>query len=193
MPAITGLIVDKWSDKPGHGYFSVFQRPDDDTVWWDGEIVKAVQFDWLPFVSPEAKRRLLRSAVPALPPPINTPQALDLATPPPRVETTIYRVLRDSAIARQVKALHGYKCQFCGDCITLSDGSKYAESHHLKPLGEPHNGPDVVGNVMCVCPNCHVRLDYEVIAIELANIATVPGQQLATDCVRWHNEKIYRR
>jgi putative restriction endonuclease len=30
---------------------------------------------------------------------------------------------------------------------------------HIKPLGRPHNGLDVDGNVLCLCPNHHAQLD----------------------------------
>ena len=35
----------------------------------------------------------------------------------------------------------------------------YAEGAHIRPLGEPHNGADVPGNILCLCPNHHVLLD----------------------------------
>jgi predicted restriction endonuclease len=56
--------------------------------------------------------------------------------------------------------LHEYRCQICGKRIALPDGGFYAEAHHIRPLGSPHNGPDHVGNILCVCPNHHVALDY---------------------------------
>jgi putative restriction endonuclease len=42
----------------------------------------------------------------------------------------------------------------------------YAEGAHIRPLGRPHNGPDVHGNVLCLCPNCHVLFDQGAITIE---------------------------
>ena len=38
-------------------------------------------------------------------------------------------------------------------------GRRHAEICHIKPLGRPHNGPDVPENILCLCPNCHVLLD----------------------------------
>ncbi len=63
--------------------------------------------------------------------------------PPPRVKTTVTRVVRDSAIALWVKQIHEYRCQVCGERIDLPDGRHYAEAHHIKPLGGAHEGPDV--------------------------------------------------
>ena len=31
--------------------------------------------------------------------------------------------------------------------------------------GIPHNGPDKLENMICVCPNCHVLLDFGVIRL----------------------------
>ncbi|WP_107440879.1 HNH endonuclease [Streptomyces fodineus] len=36
----------------------------------------------------------------------------------------------------------------------------------MRPLGKPHKGPDVEPNVLCLCPNCHVRLDIGAIVID---------------------------
>ena len=41
----------------------------------------------------------------------------------------------------------------------------YAEACHIKPLGEPHNGPDQASNVLCLSPNMHVLFDYGAISI----------------------------
>ena len=38
-------------------------------------------------------------------------------------------------------------------------GVSYAEGAHIQALGRPSNGPDVEGNVLCLRPNCHIRLD----------------------------------
>jgi len=37
--------------------------------------------------------------------------------------------------------------------------SIYAEGAHIRPLAKPHNGPDVVENILCLCPNRHVLFD----------------------------------
>jgi putative restriction endonuclease len=76
----------------------------------------------------------------------------------PRVRSTIQRIIRNTQIAQDVKEIHEYTCQICGTQIQL-DGRLYAEACHIKPLGRPHNGPDVPENILCLCPNCHVRFD----------------------------------
>lgn len=42
----------------------------------------------------------------------------------------------------------------------------YAEAAHIKALGVPHNGPDVLDNLLCLCPNDHVRFDRGAIYID---------------------------
>jgi len=121
---------------------------------------------------------------------LDTPRATDLNDPPEaaRIETTIYRILRDTVLSREVKIAHNFKCQLCSVTIQLGDGSYYAEAHHVKPLGRPYNGPDTVDNIICVCPTCHVLLDYKVIKLEKAKLANV-----SSEYVDYHNSEIYGR
>ncbi|KDN29444.1 hypothetical protein VFDL14_21905 [Vibrio fortis] len=78
--------------------------------------------------------------------------------PVKRTQTTVQRVVRDTNIAKKVKKWHGYRCQVCGLAIDTGVGL-YAEAAHIKPLGSPHNGPDVSENILCLCPNHHVMFD----------------------------------
>ena len=75
-----------------------------------------------------------------------------------RVTTTVQRIVRDTKIAKRVKEMYNYECQVCGTTIETSAG-RYAEAAHIKPLGKPHNGPDVESNILCLCPNHHVMFD----------------------------------
>ena len=83
----------------------------------------------------------------------------DITSSAARVTSTICRIVRDTAIARELKFLHQDICQICAQTIILLDGT-YSEAHHIRPLGNPHNGADSKGNIIVVCPSCHVRLDY---------------------------------
>ena len=38
-------------------------------------------------------------------------------------------------------------------------GGAIAIGAHIKGLGKPHNGPDVLGNMLCLCPNHHDQFD----------------------------------
>jgi predicted restriction endonuclease len=84
---------------------------------------------------------------------------------PPRVPTTIQRVVRSTEVARGVKEHHEHACQVCGETIQLPTGC-YAEAAHIRPLGMPHNGPDTPVNVLCLCPSDHVRFDHGALVIE---------------------------
>jgi putative restriction endonuclease len=80
-------------------------------------------------------------------------------SPAQRQETTVLRLVRDTAQARRTKALYDYRCQICGTCLQGVAGP-YAEAAHIRPLGAPHNGPDTPDNILCLCPNHHVLLDH---------------------------------
>ena len=75
-----------------------------------------------------------------------------------RVKSEILRIVRDSELGRKVKDLYDYKCQICGqklECV----GGPYAEAAHIRPVGRPHDGPDELENLLCLCPNHHVLFD----------------------------------
>lgn len=74
------------------------------------------------------------------------------------------RLIRDTKIARQIKELYDYTCQICGARLIGANGP-YAEAAHIRPLGAPHYGPDTLNNLLCLCPNHHVLLDYGGVAI----------------------------
>lgn len=87
--------------------------------------------------------------------------ARDLATPDPnRVETTRSRVVRNTDLAHDMKQMYNHTCQICGASRRGPDGNPYAEAHHIRPLGRPHNGPDEPGNILVLCPNHHADFDY---------------------------------
>ena len=75
-----------------------------------------------------------------------------------RVTTTIQRIVRDTQLSQVVKKLYDYRCQVGGQRLE-GPGGPYAEAAHIRPLGSPHNGPDVMGNIICLCPNHHVLFD----------------------------------
>lgn len=100
-----------------------------------------------------------------------TPKSPDLAEPnlPQRARLETSRVIRDTRLVRQLKQLYNNKCQVCDLAIHLKT-QHYSEGHHLKPLGQPHNGPDVAGNILVLCPNHHVEFDYGIIAVDPINL-----------------------
>ncbi|WP_143536783.1 HNH endonuclease [Rubricoccus marinus] len=108
-----------------------------------------------------------------------------VAEPPPRALSVTERIIRDTALAKSVKEAAGYECGLCGIRLLLGPGKPYAESHHVRPLGGSHSGLDVRDNILCVCPNCHVLLDYGAVKLD-------PDRHpsLSTESVRYHNAVI---
>jgi len=123
-----------------------------------------------------------------------SPKAIDIDDPQPnnRVQYEQSRIIRDTQLTLNVKHLYTFKCQICGTGLLFDDGQRYAEAHHLKPLGGPHNGPDVLENIICVCPNHHALLDYGGIQVDTTAFILPLKHRLAEDYVQYHNSKIYR-
>lgn len=120
------------------------------------------------------------------------PLAQDLDVPPTeRVETTTSRIVRDTRLSARVKKLHNYECQLCGCTLPLTDGSRYAEGHHIQPLGAPHNGPDILENIICVCPNHHAMCDLGAIRLALPELRQAEGHSVDQGYIDYHNSCIY--
>ncbi|MET8766531.1 HNH endonuclease [Streptomyces sp. NPDC004658] len=78
--------------------------------------------------------------------------------PTARRESTSSRLVRNAAIAAQVKELHGHACQVCETRLQYKR-RPYSEAAHIRGLGSPHDGPDELPNLLCLCPNHHVLFD----------------------------------
>jgi putative restriction endonuclease len=121
--------------------------------------------------------------------------------PSEHVGTYVQRLVRSSMVVQRVKTWHRNLCQVCGERIDLVAGA-YAEGAHIRPLGAPHDGPDQESNVLCLCPNDHVRFDYGAIVIEddwtirhaqtgasLGTLATVPQHHISQAHVAYHRNR----
>jgi putative restriction endonuclease len=123
----------------------------------------------------------------------------EAAEPTPRYEATVSRLIRDTRLTRQVKALHGSRCQVCGERLATPAGF-YAEAAHIRPLGAPHFGPDTLGNVLCLCPNHHALFDFGSFSVAPDySLLGLPGQlrlqaSHQPDLVHlaYHRQHIYR-
>src|ERR687893_2290947 len=93
---------------------------------------------------------------------------------PRRQEAWVSRIVRDSTYAGKVKALYGYRCQMCRTRLECPAGP-YSEAAHIRPLGTPHNGPDTVDNILCLCPNHRVLFDNG--AVYIADDLSVNGDE----------------
>ena len=117
---------------------------------------------------------------------------------PRRSKVYSTRVIRSSEVGNYIKAMYDYRCQISGVRLTTPIGP-YAEACHIRPVGKPHNGPDVPGNVLCLSPNIHVLFDHGAIAlsddVEVlgmdADVSVDPNHYLDIDCIRYHREHIY--
>jgi putative restriction endonuclease len=123
----------------------------------------------------------------------------EAAEPAPRYEATVSRLIRDTSITRHVKALHGNRCQVCGERLATPAGF-YAEAAHIRPLGAPHHGPDTLSNVLCLCPNHHALLDFGSFSVaDDFSLLGLPGRLRLLAAHRpdlahfaYHRQHIYR-
>ncbi|MEN8650200.1 YDG/SRA domain-containing protein [Streptomyces sp. 21So2-11] len=125
----------------------------------DGRGIKICQFDLKRL--PDAKQELT-----ALEQQVAEILSFDEPEKFPETSTTqVQRLVRDTAAARRIKDLYGGQCQVCETRVIGPDDVVHGEGAHVKPLGRPHGGPDVERNILCLCPNCHVRLDIGAISV----------------------------
>ena len=106
--------------------------------------------------------------------------------PSPRREARYLRIVRDTKRARAVKELYDYRCQVCGVQLVTSAGP-YAEAAHIRPLGKPHDGPDQMDNLICLCPNHHVLFDNGAFSVaDDYGLLGLPGTLTMND---WHKPR----
>ena len=102
----------------------------------------------------------------------NPPIAIDLDEPPDRTGVYISRIIRDASLPSELKRAYEYRCQVCDTRLKWGPDKYYAEVHHIKPLGQPHDGPDKLSNMIVLCPNHHALFDLGVpIFIDNQNVA----------------------
>ncbi|MGB3620304.1 MAG: hypothetical protein WBA20_03065, partial [Ketobacter sp.] len=118
-PGITGIIINLSTMEPGKGYFDLFGKNDGDYAWWADQIAKSKAYDWSPYIS---------KVFDLVPSDLDVPDREDIVTS---------RIIRDSSLSSKIKFLHSYECQLCGIALDMPEGKKYAEGHHIKPLGKP--------------------------------------------------------
>jgi hypothetical protein len=174
LPGITGIIINTDSYEPGKGYFKLFGKDEGDYPWWAEEIRKSKTFNWSPYI--QVKFDL---------------KPVDL-TSPDREDITVSRIIRDSKLSARVKALNDWECQICGLTLDMPEGKKYAEAHHIQPLGKPHSGPDVIENMICVCPNHHAMLDYGAVKLSGESIVSKHGHAISEQFIEYHNKNVYQ-
>lgn len=108
-----------------------------------------------------------------------------------RKPRNIDSIVRNQNLVRKVKGIRDNTCQICESKLKIGPNSYYSEVHHIKPLGKPHNGPDTIGNMLCVCPNCHKKLDYGFILIEV-ELANLPKHKIEKKFIQYHNNRVLK-
>jgi len=84
--------------------------------------------------------------------------------PPSTTSSVVTRYIRDSKYGRELKGLYEYKCMFCEVMIRRPHDTPYVETCHIKPLNQ--KGPDAKNNLLILCPNHHVELDFGTVTID---------------------------
>ncbi len=86
-----------------------------------------------------------------------------------RIKRQIEQQLRNAELAATLKELYESKCMFCDSqiCVSISPERYYVQAAHIRPLGRPHNGPDIPENMIVLCPNCHIQFDAGILSISL--------------------------
>jgi hypothetical protein len=114
--------------------------------------------------------------------------------------------MRNPRNVRELKELYQDACVFCGRqlVVGVNPSKHYSEAAHIKPVGNPHNGPDRKDNMIILCPEHHLQFDRGVLRIErhhgdfqvISKIVEDPlngrtlllrsPHSLDEECVRWH-------
>lgn len=89
-----------------------------------------------------------------------------------RTEVTFNRINRNVKLREKIKQIYNFRCQVCGIHLHKPNGS-IAVGAHIKGLGKPHNGPDNLSNMLCLCPNHHEQFDALSFYIDPVNFMVV--------------------
>ncbi len=63
----------------------------------------------------------------------------------------------------------------------------------MKPLGAPHDGVDVLENIICLCPNHHAACDIFAIELVLNELRPAVGHVVDQRYIDYHNTAVRRR
>lgn len=103
-----------------------------------------------------------------------------------RIRREIEIMLRDQKLVDEIKRKYNNICQVCGLQLIVGKNRYYSEVHHIWPLGKPHNGSDTLDNMICVCPNCHILLDYRVICLSKEKLSKIV-HDISDANIMYHN------
>ncbi len=122
-------------------------------------------------------------------------RAVDLDEPslPRWVVQQTTRVIRDTSTVKDLKKIHGNRCQICGTAVELGRGILYSEGHHIRPLGGEHEGSDEASNILIVCPNHHAQCDFGAIRLDLDALRLRPEHNISLQYIDYHNQHVFGR
>ena len=105
-----------------------------------------------------------------------------------RTSQTIQKINRSIKNREKIKSIYDYRCQVCE--IKLNTPKKFPNSiaigAHIKGLGRPHNGPDELENMLCLCPNHHEQFDkfsyyIDPMNLEVKGLSGLENKKILTD------------
>jgi len=71
------------------------------------------------------------------------------------------RLKRDTLITEISKEQVKYTCQGCEiPTFQNKNNNNYVESHHIIEYNKKEEGPDVLQNLLVLCPNCHSKIHF---------------------------------
>ena len=124
----------------------------------------------------------------------------------PRSEVTYEKIKRIRENTKKIKMMYDYKCQVCETKLDVPSGDPISIGAHIKGVGRPFNGPDVVENMLCLCPNHHAQFDrysfyIDPVTYEIRGLNLYENKKLLThekhfidkQFLKYHFEEYQRR
>jgi len=109
-----------------------------------------------------------------------------------RVQRLISVISRDKRLVDDIKSRYENTCQICDLSLSIDSNLHYSEVHHIIPLGYPFNGEDKLNNMMCVCPNCHILLDYKSFKLDISSLKQLK-HKISQKAINFHNKLVNKR
>jgi putative restriction endonuclease len=113
-----------------------------------------------------------------------------------RGNRNINQIIRNPQIPSRLKNLYDYTCQVCGIRLE-SNHVPYAIGAHIKGLGRLHNGPDMIENMLVLCPNDHYLFDSFAFSInddysfrgKEGSLIVKNTHQIGSEFLEYHRDK----
>ncbi len=121
----------------------------------------------------------------------------------------VKQLVRRADNRKFIQQLYGGTCQLSGVVLRLPSEKFTIDCAHVRPLGNPHNGPDDVSNMLSLSPTMHrlldrgcVRIDPNDLAImllhgndmpHLPKIFIKPEHRLSTEHLQYYSSRLAGR